>query len=139
MSAGTLRTAKLDDLRAHMLRLNVREEDVVETFILGSGAGGQKINKTNSCVRLRHLPSGLIIRCQSTRSRELNRFLARRKLCDRLEAKNASESSLKSQEAERIRRQKKRRTRRQKERILKDKRLRSAVKALRASPAIEHE
>jgi len=59
----------------------VYEDDLEEEFVLGSGPGGQKINKTHSCVRLRHVPSGREVRCQATRSREKNRVIARELLC----------------------------------------------------------
>lgn len=68
-----------------MKGLGIAEKDLVEKFIQGSGKGGQKINKTSSCVFLQHIPSHIDIKCQKSRSRELNRFLARRELCQRLE------------------------------------------------------
>ena len=74
---------KRREAQARMQRLGIREEDLVEKFILGSGSGGQKINKTSSCVYLRHIPSGIEVKCQQDRSRELNRYLARRMLCDK--------------------------------------------------------
>jgi protein subunit release factor B len=104
-----------------MARLGIREADLLEKFVLGSGSGGQKINKTASCVYLRHGPSGLEVKCQRERSRELNRFLARRELCDRLEERLRGEQSARRQEWEKIRRQKRRRSRRQKERMLEAK------------------
>lgn len=58
---------------------------IVESFIRGSGPGGQAINKLSTCVQLKHTPTGIVIRCQDTRSRELNRELARRKLSKELE------------------------------------------------------
>jgi peptide chain release factor len=61
------------------------EDDIVETFVRGSGPGGQKINKTASCVMLRHIPSGIVIRCQESRSQHRNRELARRILRERLD------------------------------------------------------
>lgn len=71
--------------------LSVREEDLEERFILGSGSGGQKINKTSSCVYLKHLPTGHEVQCQESRSREKNRALARERLCDFLEKKIAED------------------------------------------------
>lgn len=58
---------------------------ILETFIRGSGPGGQAINKLSTCVQLKHNPTGIVVRCQETRSRELNRELARRKLSKELE------------------------------------------------------
>ncbi|OGV65633.1 MAG: peptide chain release factor 1 [Lentisphaerae bacterium RIFOXYC12_FULL_60_16] len=108
--------------------LGVREHDLVETFILGSGKGGQKVNKTASCVDLLHRPSGIRVKCQATRSRALNRFMARRALCDRLTERLQGIKSEREREVSRIRRQKRRRSRRQKERMLADKRHHAAVK-----------
>ena len=122
---------KKEQLQARMAELGIRESDLEESFILGSGAGGQKINKTASCVQLRHRPSGIDIKCQRSRSRELNRFLARRELCDRLEERVRGAASLRQQAAERIRRQKRRRSRRQQARMLADKRHQSNKKTMR--------
>ncbi|KAI0407452.1 RF-1 domain-containing protein [Xylaria palmicola] len=61
------------------------EEEIEEAFLKGSGPGGQKINKTNSAVQLRHRPTGLVVKCQATRSRSQNRTIARRLLADRLD------------------------------------------------------
>ena len=68
-----------------MQQLGVHEADLKESFVRGSGKGGQKVNKTNSCVCLVHLPSGVVIKCHREREREINRFLARRALCDELD------------------------------------------------------
>ncbi len=121
----------IERIKAKMAVAGVAEEDIEETFVRGGGSGGQKINKTSSCVRLLHRPTGTQIRCQETRSREANRWLARRMLAEKmLEAARSAESA-RIQEAEKIRRQKRRRSRRQKARMLADKRMHSAKKALR--------
>lgn len=122
---------KQDQLAERMRALGVREEDLVEKFVRGAGSGGQKINKTSSCVYLRHVPSGLDVKCQRARSRALNRFLARRELCDKLEERILGARSARQQEAEKIRRQKRRRSRRQKQRMLDDKRHHAGRKAQR--------
>ena len=90
---------KQEALRERMESLGVTEGDLLEKFVRGSGAGGQKINKTNNCVFLKHLPSGVAIKCQMDRSRELNRFLARRELCDQLEAIREGRAVAKTQAA----------------------------------------
>ena len=73
------------DLCRRMAKLNLREKDIIEKFIKGSGKGGQKVNKTSNCVYLKHVPTGIEVRCHRERSQNVNRFLARRILCDRLE------------------------------------------------------
>ena len=118
-------------IRQLMARAGLRDDDVEETFVRGSGAGGQKINKTSSCVQLRHAPSGTVVKCQQTRSREVNRWLARQELAGRLLERIEGERSTRQQAAERIRRQKRRRSRRQRARMLDDKRQHAAKKALR--------
>ena len=70
-----------------MERLLVRESDLVEKFVHGSGPGGQKINKTASCVYLRHIPTGIEVHCQDGRARERNREMARERLCDQIEVR----------------------------------------------------
>lgn len=123
--------SKEEELRLRMERLEIKESDLIEKFILGSGSGGQKINKTSSCVYLKHLPTGIEIKCQRSRSRELNRMYAKRELCDKLEELIFKEKSKKRQESEKIRRQKKRRSRKSQERILATKKHRSEIKKMR--------
>ena len=72
-------------LRRQMETLGIREEDLEEKFVRASGRGGQKVNKTSSCVYLRHLPTGIEVKCMKDRSQSLNRFLARRELVKRME------------------------------------------------------
>ena len=67
--------------------LLIRESDLVEKFVQGSGPGGQKINKTASCVYLRHVLTGIEVHCQDGRSRERNREIARERLCEQIEAR----------------------------------------------------
>ena len=75
-------------LQLKMAELNVREEDLQESFVRSSGNGGQHVNKTSSCVQLLHKPSGISVSASRERSQSINRFLARRELLERLEAKN---------------------------------------------------
>ena len=121
-------------LEARMAELGITEADLTEKFILGSGSGGQKINKTHSCVYLKHGPSGIEIKCQSSRSRELNRFHARRELCETVDEIRLGKASKRQQEIEKVRRQKRRRSRRSKQQSVQDKRLLSQKKDLRRSP-----
>ena len=124
-------------LLARMARLGIREADLEERFIRGSGAGGQKINKTSSCVCLLHRPSKLEVRCQAERSQAMNRFFARRELCDRIEERILGAKSARRQAVEKVRRQKRRRSRRQKEHMLQDKRHQSGKKQSRSRPAAD--
>ncbi|KAF2810582.1 uncharacterized protein BDZ99DRAFT_347894, partial [Mytilinidion resinicola] len=66
-------------------RLVIPENDIIENFLKGSGPGGQKINKTSSAVQLKHIPTGIVIKCQDTRSRSQNRKVARRLLSEKIE------------------------------------------------------
>jgi len=126
-------------LEKKMELLGIREADLEERFIKGSGKGGQKVNKTSSCVYIRHLPTGTEVKCQRERSQAMNRFLARRELCEQLEAEREGEASAKEQAREKVRRQKRRRSRKQKARMLDDKRHAGAKKVLRqrVRPAAE--
>ena len=132
-----LTAEKIAALEGRMAGLGVAAEDLLEKFVRGSGSGGQKINKTSSCVFLKHLPSGLCVKCQLDRSRELNRFLARRELCDQLETIRDGKASAKVQAIEKLRRQKRRRSQRSKQRSIADKRLLSVKKSLRRAPGAE--
>lgn len=103
---------KQKDLDTRLQELKIKEEDLQEKFIKGSGHGGQKLNKTASCVHLKHTPSNIEIKCQETRSRALNRYYARKRLCDELEKKLLGKESPQEKKAAKIRKQKKRRLRR---------------------------
>ena len=72
-------------LKEKMESLNIREEDILEKFIRSSGKGGQKVNKTSSCVYIKHIPTGIEIKRMKDRSQSINRFLARRELVERIE------------------------------------------------------
>ena len=124
---------KSDELLRRMEKLGIGESDLIEKFILGSGRGGQKINKTSSCVYLKHLPTGIEVKCQKGRSREMNRYYARKELCQRLEEKESTLLSEREQLHEKIRRQKRRRSRRSKEKMLASKKIHADKKILRRS------
>jgi len=127
-----VRPEKQEALRLKMEKYGVKEADILEKFIHGGGKGGQKINKSASCVYLRHLPTGIEVKCQASRSQLLNRFLARRILADKIERKVLGEQSEASQRVEKVRRQKRRRSRRAKQRMLEAKKAHAEVKLLRA-------
>lgn len=121
-------------LERRMAELGILPGELLEKFVRGSGAGGQKINKTNNCVFLKHLPTGIAIKCQMDRSREMNRFLARRELCEQIEAVALGKATIKTQAIEKMRRQKRRRSRRSKQISVADKRALSKKKSLRRPP-----
>lgn len=96
-------------LAERMQELGVREEELEERFVRSSGKGGQHVNKTSTCVQIRHLPSGIEARCDRERSQSLNRFLARRELLEKL----ARARGLTTPEDERVAKLKKQKARRQ--------------------------
>ncbi len=112
---------KWDKLTALMAKLHINEVELIEKFILGSGKGGQKLQKTASTVYLKHTPSGLEIKCQESRSREDNRYFARMRLCEKLHSLVSEEKTKEQQRIEKIKRQKQRRSRRTKQKILDEK------------------
>lgn len=121
-------------LAARMERLGIREEDLIEQFVRSGGRGGQNVNKVATCVYLKHVPSGLEVKCQQGRTQALNRFLARRTLCERLDALVSGRESEERRRIEKIRRQKRKRSKRAKEKILEAKRQQSEKKSARRAP-----
>jgi len=124
---------KEEALRASMQRLNIKEADITERFIRASGAGGQKVNKTSSCVYLKHLPSGIEVKCQKERSQSLNRYFARKILVKKIEQIILGTISEEQKRIAKIKRQKHKRSKRAKEKLLKLKKIRSGKKKLRAA------
>jgi peptide chain release factor len=128
---------KLLDIQNRLDALGVTESDLREDFIKGSGSGGQKINKTNSCVQLTHLPTGIVVRCQKTRSREQNRFFAKRILLEKLEEIQQGKESVKARRIHKIKAQKRKRSKRAKEKVLEKKKQVSQKKTMRKKPGLE--
>ncbi len=128
-------TDKLAELAQRMAALGISDGDLLEKFVRGSGAGGQKINKTSNCVFLKHLPTGVCIKCQMDRSREMNRFLAKRELCDQLEAIREGKAIARTQAIEKMRRTNRPRSRNSKKRSVADKRNLSQKKSMRRPPS----
>jgi protein subunit release factor B len=103
---------KRQDLQQRMHNCNLLENDIEETFVRSSGAGGQKVNKTSSCVHLKHIPSGLAVKVQKSRSQGMNRYYARKQMCELLENKLLGKESPQVKKLEKIRKQKDRKRRR---------------------------
>jgi protein subunit release factor B len=131
MSMFEVDSGKENQLTQRMAALGVAERDLEETFVRSGGHGGQNVNKTSTCVMLRHVPTGLQVKSQSTRHQGMNRFLARHLLLDKLEvSRNAAAAALRAH-VEKLRRQKRPRSRRSKERMLADKSHQATKKRLR--------
>jgi protein subunit release factor B len=109
--------------------LGVLAGDVTETFTRGSGAGGQKINKTSSTVVLRHGPTGTEVRCQAERSQAANRARAWEIFCGKLEERVRVAEAARRAEVAKTRRTNRKRSARQKAILVAGKRIRSEVKA----------
>jgi protein subunit release factor B len=127
--------AKEEELKAKMAALDIREADMEESFVRSGGKGGQKVNKTSTCVYLKHLPTGIEVKCQEERSQALNRYRARlilvKKIGELVEGRESEAQMLR----EKIRRQKRKRSKRAKEKMLAEKRVASEKKKLRAAVA----
>ncbi|MBE0536399.1 MAG: peptide chain release factor-like protein [Phycisphaerae bacterium] len=103
---------KASELQERMKKCGVSEADLEEHFVRSQGAGGQKVNKTSTCVHLKHLPSGLSVKMQKSRSQKLNRYYARKRLCELLENSLLGNESPEAKKLSSIRKQKDRRRRR---------------------------
>ncbi|YCM44382.1 peptide chain release factor-like protein [Verrucomicrobiaceae bacterium 227] len=122
-------------LERRMNALGIYEDDLIEKFIRGTGSGGQKVNKTSSCVFLQHPASHQEVKVQRERSREMNRFLAREELCERLEEIQQAKKSARKQAREKVRRQKRRPSIRARARNVEKKRQHGQKKENRRRPS----
>jgi len=120
-------------LKEKMEALNIREEDIRESFVRSGGRGGQNVNKTSTCVYLKHVPTGIEVKCSKERSQALNRYHARVILTKKVEQLIKGRESEDIQRIEKIRRQKRKRSKRAKEKMLDDKKIVSEKKKLRSS------
>ena len=116
---------------AKAVALNIFPSEVTEQFIRGGGHGGQKMNKTSSCVLLKHLPTGIEVRCQKHREQSLNRISAYKLLILKIEEKVKGAQSQKMQKIFKLKKQKQKRSKRAKEKLLHAKKVRGELKQLR--------
>ena len=137
MDQAPLGTNRIQKLKERMLQLGIDDSALEEKFVQGSGPGGQKINKTASCVFLSYKPANIDVKCQRTRSLTLNRYYARWELCERIAERIEGEKSKRQQASEKVRRQKRRRSRRQRAKMLDDKHHHAEKKSQRSAPSID--
>src|SRR2546425_8968000 len=137
MSSFPVGPDKETQLATRMSSLGVQETDIEETFVRSGGHGGQNVNKSATCVMWLHRPTGLQVKCQTTRQQGLNRFLGRRLLLDKIETLKKGYLASERTRIEKIRRQKRRRSRRAKERMLADKSHHASKKESRRSVAYD--
>ena len=128
-----------EELNRRLIRLRVNEGDLVERFIRGSGPGGQKINKTSSCVQIKHLVSGIEIKCQKSRSLMANRITARSMICSIIDEKEEKKRNSRRAEREKERRRNRQPSRRQKRLNVENKRKQGEKKRMRSRPRFEKE
>lgn len=121
----------LNEFKNILHKLGIKDEDIIEKFVRSGGPGGQKVNKTSTCVYLKHLPSGIEVKMARERSQALNRYLAWRLLVEKIKAQIFKIKTEKQKRMEKIRRQKRRRSKRAKEKILRFKKLQSEKKKAR--------
>ncbi|MGO9380092.1 MAG: peptide chain release factor family protein [Dissulfurispiraceae bacterium] len=133
MSKFPVTNTKEQALKTIMEGLNIRESDIQESFVRSGGHGGQNVNKTSTCVYLKHIPTGLEVKCQKERSQALNRYHARVLLVRKIEQQIRGQQSDEIQKIEKLRRQKRKRSKRAKEKMLADKVVQSKKKRLRAA------
>ena len=139
MADYTVHLTKEHALKEKMARLGVRESDIVESFIRSSGPGGQNVNKVSTAVYLKHIPTGIEVKCGLERSQALNRFLARRILVNKIETIKLGRASEERRKIEKIRRQKRKRSKRAKEKVLAAKKMHAEKKVFRRKPEGDYE
>ncbi|MEW6026927.1 MAG: peptide chain release factor-like protein [Planctomycetota bacterium] len=122
----------MENIAKQMAKLGISDKDIRESFISSGGPGGQHVNKTASCVYLKHIPTGIEVKCQTQRSQAANRILARQILAKRIEDLYRRQVEEKRREMEKIRRQKRRPSRAARLKRLEAKKRHSLKKKLRS-------
>jgi len=117
MSIFKVSEKKEKELLDRMRELNVKEDDLEERFIRSSGPGGQKVNKSSTCVFLRHIPTDTTVKYQKERSQALNRFFARRTLLDQIELKQKGYIKEDKKRIDKIKSQKRKKRKRTKDKL----------------------
>jgi protein subunit release factor B len=131
MNPATTSPERAAQVAARLAALGVREADLEETFVRSAGPGGQNVNKTATCVVLRHRPTGVQVRCQATRQQGLNRLLAREWLAARLAALARARAAAERAQREKARRQQRRPSAAARRRMVEAKRRLAEKKAAR--------
>ena len=119
-------------LRDKLDSAGIYEKDIEESFVRSGGKGGQNVNKVATCVYLKHLPSGIEVKCQKARTQGLNRYYARVLLFEKMDRLTKGRESEEEQRIAKIIRQKRKRSRRAKEKMLAEKHMQSQKKAGRS-------